>query len=42
MLTLLYMVMVPIYFAISVLGLYALALAIKALRIYIDNNEKRF
>lgn len=42
MLTLLYMVMVPIYFAISVLGLYALVLAIKALRIYIDKNEKRF
>lgn len=36
------MLLMSMYFAISVLGVYALVLGIKALKIYIDKNEHRF
>lgn len=42
MLRLFSLLLMSMYFAISVLGVYALVLAIKALRIYIDKNERRF
>lgn len=42
MLSLFSLLLMSMYFAISVLGVYALVLAIKALRIYIDKNERRF